>query len=526
MNSLTRLKSIAIQMETRITKNTCSSFFNELSKLIQHYQNDASLTALFNMMHSLGKYLSTRKNSAHKESVPVLQSIADIADIIIQQPDLKTQNKKQMVARQIEIYKLFQNKLSSTPIVNPADIQNLKAVILSIDWEISDETLGNFEAEINRQLIIFNAYGIHHTFLKIIHSTGRYVAAHKAKAHANSIFFLRSIFKNFEHLIESPDMLFKDKKKLLEDDIKRFNEFKLKISKPIYRQTQPRDVPEQTIAPALSHIKSPSNMSAGQDADASITALEIDDLPKNIDSQNITPALSGKRKPENESTDVMGDLFSIKESPADELLDAIHLLDVHGSNPDQAMTMMDSSSNFDADGTKNYTPKRINTDPIPEIGDRLDEFFNLDTSAPEPEPQLDELTQPSSQTQAFESEPMTDADTTDGIIPFDDEDEATENVEDDATEQMLGETVKRLKSYFKSFDSVVDESWYSLVQEDISFLKEHWQTSFDKLALLDLLDSVLLLLDNQIKKTLADASQTQKDIPKGFWQKIKNIFSS
>ncbi len=562
MNTLTELKPIVEQMEMQITEDNCSSFLDELSKLTRQYQDNAPLSVLLNMMQSLAKYLNSRKKNAHKESVPVLQSIVDVADTIIQQTDLAPQEKQQMVARQIELYKRLQNKLSSTPPVNLVDIQDLEAVILAIDWEISDQTLGNFEAEINRQLSIFSAYSIHYAFLKIIHNTGRYVATHKAKAHANSMYYLRSVFKNFEHLIESPEMLFKDKKKLLENEIKLFSEFKLKISKSLPQRPQYQDAPEEDITPALAHIKPSSKTQDVRDADSSITALEIDELPEDMDSKQIAPALSDKKKPEDGPKDVMGDLFSIKESPADELLDAIHLLDVHGSNPEQTMTMLNSSNDLDTDGAENYTPQRIDTEPIPEIGDRLDEFFNLDTNDSEPE----KPTAPVSSPQASESEPVAKEDTADGIIPFDSDEDAIKDAisedaiskdaisedtisedsisedaisedsisedaisedatKDDTTEPMLGETVKRLKSYFKSFDNVVDESWYSLVQEDIDFLKKHWQTSSDKLALLDILDSVLLLLDNQIKETIA-THQTQKDIPKGFWQKIKAIFSS
>jgi len=521
LNSLSELKSIVTQMETQITEDICSSFITEVATIAQQYHSSTSLSALFNMMQSLVKYLNSRKKSAHKESVPVLHSIVDVADSIIQQPDFTPQQKQLMVKRQIELYKLLQNKLSSTPAVNPADIQDLKAVILAIDWEISDSTLSNFEAEINRQLIIFSAYSIHHTFLKMIQNIGRYVATHKAKAHANSIFFLRSVFKNFEYLIDSPDMPFKKKKKLLENDIKLFNDFKLKISKPIPPKKQSQDVPDEDIAPALSHIKPSLSASADQDTVSSITALEIDTLPEDINSQEITPALSGKRKPKDGPRDVMGDLFSIKESPADELLDAIHLLDVHGSNPDKSMALLNSSNDLDTDGAESYTPQRIDTDPIPEIGDRLDEFFNLDTNDSEPE----KLTQPVSSEQAFEPEPGITEDPEDGIVPFGSKDDNEDATLDDTKEPMLSETIIRLKSYFKSFDRVVDESWYRLVHEDITFLKKNWQSDSDKLALLDILESVLLLLDIQIKEASTDSSKPEKEPPKGFWQKIKAIFS-
>ena len=76
----------------------------------------------------------------------------------------------------------------------------------------------------------------------------------------------------------------------------------------------------------------------------------------------------------------MGELFKVEESPADALLDAIHLMDVHGANPSRAMDMVEGDQP-PGEGVKNFTPERMEVQPIPEIENRLDEFFNLESDA-------------------------------------------------------------------------------------------------------------------------------------------------
>ncbi|MDA8404771.1 MAG: hypothetical protein M0Z56_11370 [Desulfobacteraceae bacterium] len=108
-------------------------------------------------------------------------------------------------------------------------IRNLKALVFSIDWEITDETMVDFLAETNRLKQKYKDDQILTLFLKLHESIGKYIKAKKARAHPDAIAFVASVFKNFEKVLLSPAMQEKQKKQLLSAEVKKFKEFKQRI---------------------------------------------------------------------------------------------------------------------------------------------------------------------------------------------------------------------------------------------------------------------------------------------------------
>ena len=82
--------------------------------------------------------------------------------------------------------------------------------------------------------------------------------------------------------------------------------------------------------------------------------------------------------PETQDRDVMGDLFSPKESDADRLMDRIHRSLVSNQDPTGC------GGDEDPEGFENLIPRRMDQDPIPEISSRLDAFFDLASSTVQP----------------------------------------------------------------------------------------------------------------------------------------------
>lgn len=539
MNTLGKLADIVQQLNDKITPDTCSSLLEEVHGLGKEYSEDPEITSLVKMMQSLAKYIQSRLDKAHPDALPVMESIIEAVGDLSGQSGAVISDRQEVVTNQMGRYRLLQNKLSSKPTVQPSEIENLEAVILAIDWEISDETLNNFDAELAKQMERFKGYNIHHTFLKMLNITGRYVAAQKAKAHADSIFFLRSVFKSFEKLILSPDMPLSEKKQILEADIQKFNSFKEKIAgqpEPQESSTESEADNEMadSMAPALSHVKS-SSPDAETDDDAGVLfSLDEDSGPE---SQAV-PVAPAAEQIQDESRDVMGDLFTVKESPADELLDAIHLMDVHGSNPDQALNMLDAAESSQSEGMKKFTPEKIDNAPIPEIDSRLDEFFNLGEPASTPEIPADEPVM----TETIQEDLTDEIDEEGEIVPFDEADESLEvNAPgDDIPVEDSGQILERLKENFQQLNLEAALTEDSPIKQDILKLKQTWLLDSEKTALIEIIESALILIGapssdkTSSGEVLPDETPPDEDVPleekpsvqKGFWQKIRSIFSS
>jgi len=537
LNSLNELKKVIQSINENITDSNINTFQQQILQFGHQYEKTQTVASLLKMMQSLGKYLGVIKNNAHADSIPLLNSIAVQFDKIISNSDLEKDETDQILSTEIQKYKSFKNKLAYKPSIDDNDLNDIKAVILSVDWEISTTTLQNFEQVVASLLSKLKYYKIHYTFLKIIHSIGRYIGIQKANAHTDSISFLHSIFENFEQIVQTPDMAFNDKKKLLETDINRFHEFKHKISLKKKRTHLATDISEdENIQPALSQFKQTSMPTADE-------VVPLTTLPEQENSITVDKPESATIKPPGPK-DVMDDLFSAKESPADELLDAIHMLDVQGTNQDQAMEMLDQTSDQD-DEIKNFTPQQRGNAPIPEIGDRLDEFFNL-------EPSLDDaVTLESSSDQTPEIDSIALDAPADGIVPFQQEDESfEESLEENFIENSdegtyesnnkngdNSEILNRLKSTFESSEWLKDGSSMLSINQDIFYLEKHWENDPDKTCLLQIIVLIINLMKNQSEgvhqENVSLTDEGKKDVfdttpvkTTGILGKIKGLFTS
>lgn len=109
-------------------------------------------------------------------------------------------------------------------------LNNLSAIILSMDWEITEDTMSNFLAEVASLKSVYSNDKICTAFLKLHEAVGRYIDGKKAESHPESIQFLHTVYGAFEKVVNSPSIDERDKKKLIKEQIDKFNALKAKIT--------------------------------------------------------------------------------------------------------------------------------------------------------------------------------------------------------------------------------------------------------------------------------------------------------
>ena len=570
MNSLDKLNKIIESVNIDITDENISELQNQVSKLVLQfksniYRSNKAVTSLFKMLEAISKYFGAKKENVHADTIALLNSIVGALEKIINDPELSKNIVNKILSKEIEKFKLFKTKIASGPVISKDEINELKSSILAIDWEVSDTTIQNFEKIVNQLLIKLKSYKISYAFLKILQSIVQYIGTQKANAHPDSISFLHSVSKNFEHIVQNPGMGFKEKKQFLDTEINNFQAFKKKISLGNNRVTTVEethttepiedDLEDESFAPALSQFKKSSAADTG--SDLSLTTLSKADEAPQLLTQAAEENKSSIVPPQ---TNIMDDLFTVKESPADELLDAIHMLDVRGENPAQTMDMLDEAEGPHTDGVKKFTPQTKTNAPIPEIENRLDQFFNLNPSEnivvqeeiavspdnavksvePSEPVQVNELIEPdkkedrTSEDQNIDSVTAYDTDEQDDIVIFEDEDE------DDSFEEIVQQyddnlkIIAQLKLFFDNTDWVNDKSSLSSINQHISFLENGVQNDPEKNGLLEIIKMNIDLLkninkegqpvdnDNKVDGKLEDTPKRNVETP-GIWNKIKKI---
>ncbi|OQX22603.1 MAG: hypothetical protein BWK80_30030 [Desulfobacteraceae bacterium IS3] len=105
-------------------------------------------------------------------------------------------------------------------------INDLKSVILSLEWEISDEVMQKLGEEIEKLKVICKEDKIIVAFLQLLDSLGKYIQKKKAESHPDSISLLNSVYENLEKVTASPAMNEATKKKLLVSEVNKYKKLK------------------------------------------------------------------------------------------------------------------------------------------------------------------------------------------------------------------------------------------------------------------------------------------------------------
>jgi hypothetical protein len=118
----------------------------------------------------------------------------------------------------------FNKRLESYPDNYP--LIELKSLVLSLEWEITDEVITDFLMHTNNLIKFYHDDKINLTFLQILRSLGKYIDKNRSKAHPDSIKILYSTFATFDHLIEKEQMPLSEKKQLLKSEVDKYNKLR------------------------------------------------------------------------------------------------------------------------------------------------------------------------------------------------------------------------------------------------------------------------------------------------------------
>jgi len=109
-------------------------------------------------------------------------------------------------------------------------LAELKNLILSIDWEITDDVLQKFIQQIKDLKLTYKHDKIVLTFLQILNSLGDYIKTNRAKSHPKTFKILNSVFASLDKVVLSRDMATTVKKKILQAEMLRYKELRTQIS--------------------------------------------------------------------------------------------------------------------------------------------------------------------------------------------------------------------------------------------------------------------------------------------------------
>jgi hypothetical protein len=125
-------------------------------------------------------------------------------------------------------------------------LRKLKAAVLSLEWEITDEVISALMSELDGLKRTLEGDQTAQVFLQLLIALGSYVRAKRGKAHPHTLDALSEVFSNFEEALSS-ETTAAAKRKLLHKSIERFKQLKQEIA---LKKTEPVKKVENKDAPA------------------------------------------------------------------------------------------------------------------------------------------------------------------------------------------------------------------------------------------------------------------------------------
>ncbi len=108
-------------------------------------------------------------------------------------------------------------------------LKDLQSTILAIDWEITDDALDSFVYQVEGLMEQFEGNKVVQTLLKLLKSLGKYIRAHKSKAHPDSIKRIMAVYAVLEQSVYSDELGQEEKEKMLLEEVRLFQQLKAKI---------------------------------------------------------------------------------------------------------------------------------------------------------------------------------------------------------------------------------------------------------------------------------------------------------
>ncbi len=308
-SSISRLKSLILSIDWEITDEVLMQFNEELADLRDIWAGEKLNLVYVQALEKISKYIYHKKADSHPSAIKLLLTLYHNLEKLVSSVDLSEEQKKEILLQDVKKFenlKLLIGKQSKQSqeieepgasvkptapkdeedIVGIDELQNLKAIVLGIDWEITDEDLNDLRQEVfhleekyaNRKPILILLQGIG--------AIGAYIKLKKSDAHADAFKLLHFFYESLEKIVLTP-LGREEEKAILLPAVEKFNSFKTQVGTTISPESLSRKEEETDeesdaidsdgidgVVPAFADI--PEEETRGFQAEEEAQALGLD----------------------------------------------------------------------------------------------------------------------------------------------------------------------------------------------------------------------------------------------------------
>jgi len=238
---IAKLKTIILSIDWEITDDILHQLNDELQDLKDVWAGNKINLVYIQALEKIGQYICAEKANAHPNAIKLLLAFYYDLEKIVSSASMSDETKKQLLLQDVKKFEQFKLQITPTlpqekktvPVAPPPETKNiltpLKAIVLGIDWEISDKELVHLGEEVTRLEKEFTENRAKLIFLQGIGALGSYIRSTKDKAHPDAFKLLHSFFEGLEKICVE-DLSSSKEKEILLAEVSKFNAFKTVIA--------------------------------------------------------------------------------------------------------------------------------------------------------------------------------------------------------------------------------------------------------------------------------------------------------
>lgn len=143
--------------------------------------------------------------------------------------EMELENKLDTIFR--EDSKEFQKPKKKDNMLIIYPLHNLKNIVLSMEWEVTDELIQKYLKQLKYLREIFSKDKHILVLIRLQYILGNYIKKFNADAHPYAFKMVQTTFDSLDKLISAKNITDTDKRKILSPQIKRYNKLKILIEK-------------------------------------------------------------------------------------------------------------------------------------------------------------------------------------------------------------------------------------------------------------------------------------------------------
>ncbi|MDK9708445.1 MAG: hypothetical protein OEL83_15485 [Desulforhopalus sp.] len=314
---ISRLKSLVLSIDWEITDDVLLQFNEELLDLKDIWAGDNINLVYIQALEKISKYIYQNKADSHPNAIKLLLTFYYNLEKIVSSQDITEQQKKEILLEDVKKFENLKRQIKqktspAEPIPEPKrppqpkapvqpvvedELQTLKAIVLGIDWEITEQDLNELRKEVNRLEGMYSTSRPKLILLQGIGTLGAYIKLKKSNAHPDAFKVLQLFYESLEKIVQQ-SMSLEEEKTILFPAVEKFNSFKTLIGPTIspesisQNDTEAEDEEDEDLdgdesvdgelSPALADFAEEEG--SGFQAEKEAMALGLEDASGNVDS--------------------------------------------------------------------------------------------------------------------------------------------------------------------------------------------------------------------------------------------------